>query len=577
MGVKSERYKEFYKYLSQNINETFACIAETWESFAAPFRYALKDSHIYPSPEGSYYCQGQRISLEHFFFPEYLEVSPAEFGKSNYIWKNVLHIQAKPTGMGMYSLQVAFVDDCSSSDIAVLMEKMNLLDPQIASKFAIQCQLRLCALHLQRIPLPHLLTGWNPKKNTLQYNIIDLPISKYDSEPPKPNMLGYVRADVEAIFFSATIFSLLKTQFYRMKILSKEELDFALYVYAMQPVTPSNFEDYLECMDNYADLFCNFRTWDDMELDSEFRGAKFRIQADRKSHSLSWWNHLYFPIVFTNYPRNQDLEYDLEYPPVEAPSVKYSHKLFGELSCLPIILFSQSAVGGAATKKKIVSLRWDTKRTTEYIDWFDRNEKVVAKRHDLIMGGYIRFLNTVSRMDYKQFKKLCRESKSFAYKELGIATSAQVTVKNHHAAILCGLYVAQACSEQDVLFRSAAKNAIRYLKTQLVHGADERCFANFVADQLLKTDNVIFYHDDTGIYLHYKQYWPAFQTYCKNRGIVLTVSAAQFRRTVLKNYIRPQYQASGDNYPRYDYRKKVDGQEATVLNVDPKILKLLKS
>ena len=88
---------------------------------------------------------------------------------------------------------------------------------------------------------------------------------------------------------------------------------------------------------------------------------------------------------------------------------------------------------------------------------------------------------------------------------------------------------------------------------------------------------VLFYQDTDGIYLHYKQYWPAFQKYCKKHGIILSDSAAQFRREKLNGYIKPQYIAGGSKYPRYDYRKKVDGIEASVLNVRPNILKLAES
>ena len=80
-----------------------------------------------------------------------------------------------------------------------------------------------------------------------------------------------------------------------------------------------------------------------------------------------------------------------------------------------------------------------------------------------------------------------------------------------------------------------------------------------------------------GIYLHYKQYWPAFQKYCKENRIILTVSAAHFRKNELSGYLKPQYNTCGSKYFRYDYRKKVDGREATVLNVSPSILRLIKS
>ena len=127
------------------------------------------------------------------------------------------------------------------------------------------------------------------------------------------------------------------------------------------------------------------------------------------------------------------------------------------------------------------------------------------------------------------------------------------------------------------MFWIAVQDSLAYLRTCVIHHADTADFAQFVKCCITEKHEVLFFQDTDGIYLHYKQYWPAFQKYCKKHGIILSDSAAQFRRAKLNGYIKPQYTAGGSKYPRYDYRKKVDGREVSVLNVRPNILKLAES
>lgn len=103
-------------------------------------------------------------------------------------------------------------------------------------------------------------------------------------------------------------------------------------------------------------------------------------------------------------------------------------------------------------------------------------------------------------------------------------------------------------------------------------------FAAFVCDclrQNSKYREAFFYQNQDGIYLFYNKYWETFQKYCDSNGIIISCGAAAFRRNVIEKYIFPQYDPSNPRkYPRYDYRKKVDGQKAVVLKVSPKILRL---
>ena len=102
-------------------------------------------------------------------------------------------------------------------------------------------------------------------------------------------------------------------------------------------------------------------------------------------------------------------------------------------------------------------------------------------------------------------------------------------------------------------------------------------FAAFVSEVVCHSGAghpCLFGQDNEGVYLRYKQYWPAFQAYCRKNALSLSVSAGAFRREVLaaNGLIKPQYAPAGNSYPRYDYRKKIDSIEETVLNLSPEIL-----
>lgn len=112
------------------------------------------------------------------------------------------------------------------------------------------------------------------------------------------------------------------------------------------------------------------------------------------------------------------------------------------------------------------------------------------------------------------------------------------------------------------------------------HQASATDFASFIEEALQERSeyhSVLFGEDSDGLYLRYKTYWTAFEDYCKKNGVVLYQNALQFRKQELipERYIQPQYRVNDPNrYPRYDYRKKIDGKEETVLKVSRRILKL---
>ena len=579
MGTKREQYMEFYERLSAIADgRNYRIPADQWEQAIAVWQLALKDAGIHFNFNGSYTYKQKRLRIEYLFFPGRLIVSPAELGDNKYTWGSVIGVYAKNNGMGSYIIRAAEVGSGDTQTIIDHLVEMdnfikknrseeNKLTYSIAQKIVRYYQLRLYALI--SCPDPRdFIVGWDRHKNINQYQFSE----KLDSYENKPQRIlrQHIDRDILSIFFSATIFSLLKTPLLRMKILTKEELDFAVYVSAAQPVERDNKYDYLRSMNNCAELFCNYRKWSERSKDYD---NKFRLSLARKNLQSTWKKHLHFPLVFTDYPR-EDIpaisDYDLHIKP------KWSEKLFGKLSCLPILLLQHSVYAENVHRKNILTLRWNASKAERYEEWFEKNWYSANIHHEHIMGGYVRFLREISDTDIKQFKRVGRKARKQAEMDAGMYCPNPTQEQHWCRSLLCALYIAQEYNTVDRMFQIAVKQTIAYLKASVVRFATIEDFAKFIQTDA-QTQDILFYRDDTGIYLHYKAYWTAFEAYCRKRYIALAVGAAQFRRTVLSEYIRPQYKATITKYPRYDYRKKVNGIEAEVLNVDPKILKLIKS
>lgn len=578
MGIKAKRYQAFYQRIADiETGETAVLWTEEWENGIAVWRQALRETGLYFDMDGDYSFHGEKLSINYLLFPERLSEFCAELGKNAYIWENIICIKKlEDTAMGPCIARKKRIAQLETSAVVDLLSEKNGLDRKLADRIIHQYLLSLYAIRLSGLAYPCLLTAWSLRKGEIQYRLAEI-LNDFEPKQPSKTGMAFVDGDAACIFFSATVFSLLKTPLRRMKILTKEDTEFALYVYSSQPVDRGRFEDYLECLDNYADLFCNFRKWGRKKLAKNFNGARFRIMEGEPTGLLAWWNHLCFPTVFTDYPREQDMEEDVQYPGVNEPKVRYSKKDFENLSCVPILLRRQSALGRAAAAKNILSLNWDPGRIEKYLDWFDQDEGRVSRKHDRIMDGYLRLLSTISDMDDRRFKEICKRAKEKACVAAGLNCQKPTDSQRYCGSMLCALYAALECSGEDTPFISSMKAAIRYLKKNTVHFAAAADFAEFVRRCMEEKHEILFYRDADGIYLHYKKYWPAFQKYCAEKKIVLTDSAARFRKNELKAYIKPQYNASSSKYLRYDYRKKVDGIEAVVLNVSPKLLKLADS
>ena len=286
MGIKAQQYQTFYRHIrDKEDGQTVTWQVEDWENETAIWNRALRKAGLFHRPDGSYIYQGKKIQLDSLLFPERLSEYPAEIGPNYYTWENVIYIKVQYKQMGMYTIQKKMLGDFQTIQVTALIKDMNGLDKKTAERIVHQYLLSLYQIRIVQLALPCAFVGWNLLKNTAEYRPAEI-LDRFNY-PPLKSGRPLVKRDIECAFFSATIFSLLKVPLYRMKILSKDETEFALYVHSSQTVDYRNFEYYLDCLDHCADLFCNFRAWNDETLSSEVNGGKFRIVANEKFHPLS--------------------------------------------------------------------------------------------------------------------------------------------------------------------------------------------------------------------------------------------------------------------------------------------------
>lgn len=625
MKEQAYAYHQMYQRIKECIperNMSVTVSADSWEQVTSVWRNAWHDVKVSCCYDNRYRYRGKHLSIKHLYFPEQLIVLQFELGRNRYYWGNVIHLteEFQPDGRTCIITRKKDKGDLSNVNFVEALAEKNGLEKGLASAFVRCYQRRLISLGIQSNTTERLMQGWTPVPHQLFYYFAE-PLQGYEPQHPRAGVLKLRQhSDAACLFFAATVFSLLKLPMRSMMKNKAEQFQFALYVSSGRCVSADEFFEYVL---HYANLYCNFRSWDD-SLSEEYRGAKFCYsypQECNRRAQLAWWNHLHFPVVFSNAPIKDEPDDDYEMSAEEQKALEKkrhdrcgdpivydllygddfdeeenlliddsgedtfecaecaefnlinSRKHLKKLSCLPILVMRE---GAEAEEKRIKAKNILTLPVDVDTDFASALN--LCERHRTIMGGYIGLLEKINRSGAAEFRTACKEASKAAYRDLGILKKDAVREQHYQAKLLCSIYIAEHYAEEKTLFWVAVKDTLAYLKKHIAHQAAAEDFARFLR-HLGSSDEdktVLFHQDDTGIYLHYKQYWPVFQKYCKDNGIVLSASAAKFRKTTLKNYIKPQYQASGANYLRYDYRKKVDGREAVVLNVNPKIMRLLR-
>ena len=243
MGIKAQRYRAFYQHIAgMEVGETAVWWTEDWENGITVWRQTLRETGLYSNEDGSYSFGGKKVRMNHLFFPERLSEFYAELGKNEYIWENVICIKVEYTGIGVCITHKKRIAQMGTGEVAELFSKKNDLDRKIEDRIIRQYMLSLYAIRMSGFARYCLLTAWSFERGVARYQFEKI-LTDFEAEPPLKNGMALVDGDIACIFFSATVFSLLKTPLRRMKILTKDDTEFALYVYSLQSVDREHFED----------------------------------------------------------------------------------------------------------------------------------------------------------------------------------------------------------------------------------------------------------------------------------------------------------------------------------------------
>lgn len=341
---------------------------------------------------------------------------------------------------------------------------------------------------------------------------------------------------------------------------------------------------------HFADMWCNYRDWKNRDK-KNWAHFKFWNKDGVAEVFFAPWNHLNFPLVFSDHSRiswDSAKHCDIDAGNVRGFLSKQEVRNIGNASCLPILLPLRKTEKPYQVKD-CLNLIWDLSDNMEQIDKMAAcfeptvsNKKKLSRRHREIIRFYVEFLDFLNELvnvenDKKAVAKLLRNSYTDALLDLG-AMPAKATIEQQEKACLLGsMYLAKDVLKES-RYRDNILAAINGLKKYLGRDVVLTDFAEFVRECLKKNSKyqeIFCYQDEDGIYLFYNRYWEGFKNYCDSNHLVIKCGAAAFRRNVLEKYISPQYDPSNPRkYPRYDYRKKVDNEKAVVLKVSPKILKL---
>lgn len=553
---------------------------------------------------GKIYSKNNINGCNILLFPIDVELIPVDLPVSELcLWKRVVCAQVF---FGEKNCALVLTDIIENSEYQADLYEECILKYRIASMEPLSKEAffnlknaygeSLEIIGMANTPRGYMLRGWNTCE-TLRYFFPD-ELTKFDPKAPEyePQSTGAddirkpvrlidpvakVASQFEYVFMAATLFSLCKPLFLRYNI--KANYKFSLQI---EIKSTSEAEDVCKQMllGQFADMWCNYRNWNNCSEKNSV-GLKFWHKDGIAGVIFAPWNHLNFPLVFSDYSRvswDSAKHGDIEAQKITGHLSKKEVRDIGGASCLPLLLPLQKAEK-PYPQRDCLKLVWDPANTMdEMISRFEptvRNKKRLSRRHREIMRFYGAFLRTLNEFIQKSdnknaVAKQIRQNYKDALFDLGTTQAKATLERQEKACLLSSMYLARDMMEGS-RYSSDILIAIDGVKKYLGRDAVLTDFAKFVCDCLKsgsKYHGAFCYQDQEGIYLFYNKYWEEFQKYCVSNGVIISCGAAAFRRNVIEKYITPQYDPSNPRkYPRYDYRKKVGNQKAVVLKVSPQI------
>lgn len=210
-----------------------------------------------------------------------------------------------------------------------------------------------------------------------------------------------------------------------------------------------------------------------------------------------------------------------------------------------------------------------------------KNDRVFNKKRELYRKELFDFYSSFL-MHLSDNVEECIAQAKHGYREalasLHCTTKSASERQRQIACLLTAVLLAENYVEQEAYQTYANSfSHMKFVLKQLIEEsvASEVDFAQFLQVLLDKAgdQSPLLLQDDQYMYLHFKEYWGYFETYCKQNNIVIQESEKEFRRKYLvSDFLKPQYAAKPGAYPRYDCRKLIGSEKKTVMVVKKEIL-----
>ena len=622
-----QAYQEVRKKLREELGGPIIIEAETFDALVRPLRTAARKANL-KLLKGAILRKNNRTVCRILFFPEIIEIWPFDDpDKSRYCFYDLIAAQAEYNKADCtYELRELELidDDFLASELYQTYQKacgedsdFNISEREFE---ALICEYAKEAQAIGLAKIPEYMGSAFPFINQTKRGKIDTEAMRNFTQDPyygelfrnsfddRKFLFPDIFSPIESLFFSATLFSLCKHLF---SVCDIRDLDynFALEVIVGDGEFPvgarctwspqgrkfgedtENLFKSFWALNSYARLYCDYRT---KKYGKDFLSKKTLKKLENRELQKfrnkwtdyvcsAFWQHLGFPLVYSDYHKAGWMG-ALEF--YEGEPLSLAPKRLEEISkakYLPIV-FPSVAPQHYHPSKNCLTIQWALSETDD-IERIQQilggDERYYFYLHEQIKAIYFKFMQLLTETSCDDIVKSLTRMYTKALSDVAMRPNEPTMDEMHKACLLGALHFAREVFAEN----ESGKRANNYLlghieKVRLILGrvATAKDFAVFVKVMLAKKDTVVFYWDEKGIYLHYKEYWDQFREFCEEQGVLLRYSAGMFRREVLapQGYIRPQYRSSRPGAQiRYDYRKKnQEGEEAVVLNVSLDILRL---
>lgn len=566
----------------QMILETIAdigrgtCPTKTFNFVFEPWRDAAKECNL-QFRKGQLYAGNNHLRFPYIYMPESIVSTPNDTGDSKIEARGGCWIRAeylrKESGyrlrrIGMQSGTVSTDDVLGGLDVWM---KVDRLAKQANKKRApkVEC--------IKKATLDTLLTtyakilakkaalgetcfefsGWQmdsvshaPKR----YLILEDTILDYYPEAPfdvlrNPNHLD---SPLSCLLFCATLFSVSKP----LLTAAKLPTEFLLQLTA---TNVKDFEKRFAYLHHWICYYCNPNNCDDIEKDyGSFEQEYVEFLSPIVHHNFPVLCRIASPYSKYYEPFMEGLCFTRK----EAEQMK-------EAAALPILL---SPIRASKTRTFEGCLTLDIP--------LRRNDTVFYKKADVYRKQLFEFYSGFITYLSKDPEACILQVKQFYSRALTELHCTKKTASEKQTQIACFLVAVHLAEEYAGLNNVMQTDLFLGTKTLLKsfvarRTATEADFARFLQELVDKGSDTfpLLLQDDHYLYLHFKEYWASFEDYCRSKDVLIQESAKAFRRKYLAaKFLKPQYTAKADCYPRYDCRKLIGSKKETVLIVKKSIL-----